>query len=64
MTGKMIIIGEDQEMLIMIALRVLYSEVLTGNVDLQASRIETVYEELFGDHTCSDYRTIRKTTTS
>ena len=60
----MIIIGEDQEMLIMIALRMLYSEVLTGNVDLQASRIEAVYEELFGDHTCSDYRTIRKTTTS
>jgi hypothetical protein len=52
MTGKMIIIGEDQEMLIMIALRFLHSQVLGGNVDLQASRIETVYEELFGDHAC------------
>jgi hypothetical protein len=59
MTGKMIIIGEDQEMLIMIALRFLHSQVLGGNVDLQASRIETVYEELFGDHACPDYRTIR-----
>ena len=55
----MIIIGEDQEMLIMIALRVLYSQVLTGDVDLQASRIETVYKELFGDHQCSDFRTIK-----
>jgi hypothetical protein len=61
----MIIIGEDQEMLIMIALRFLHSQVALrflhrgGNVDLQASRIETVYEELFGDHACSDYRTIR-----
>jgi hypothetical protein len=59
MTGKMIIIGEDQEMLIMIALRVLHSQVLGGNVDLQASRIETVYKELFGDHQCSDFRTIK-----
>jgi hypothetical protein len=40
-------------------LRFLHSQVLGGNVDLQASRIETVYEELFGDHACSDYRTIR-----
>ncbi len=60
MTGKMIIVGEDQEMLIMIALKFLHQQVLAGNVDLQASRIETVYEELFGNHECSDYRKIRR----
>jgi hypothetical protein len=60
MTKNPITIEEDQEYLIMIALRFLHSQVLAGNVDLQASRIETVYEELFGDHQCSDLRTIKR----
>ena len=59
MTKKSITLKEDQEYLVMIALRFLHSQVLAGNVDLQASRIRTVYEELFGDHACSDYRKIR-----
>lgn len=51
-------IKKDQELLVMIALRVLYEEAVNKKRDLQPSRIKKVYEDLFGNNECEDYRTI------
>ena len=52
------IIKEDQKMLVMIGLRVLYEDALSKKRDLQPSRIKQVYEELFGNDQNPDNRKV------
>jgi hypothetical protein len=52
------IVKENQKSLVMIGLRVLYEDAISGKRELQPSRIKQVYEELFGDDENSDNRKV------
>ena len=52
------IVKENQKNLVMIGLRVLYEDAISGKRELQPSRIKQVYEELFGNEENSDDREV------
>jgi len=58
MRGKMIIIDESQEEILMIALKFLHQQVYAGNVNMKAKPIREVYEAIFSDHENPEYRKI------